>query len=475
MKKIFLMIVIISMLFFLQACDLVLNPTDSGVKPINIESYERFFDDTKTKTLHVKITEEKWHELDAAMIDYFVKHGHYRTDYMVEADLEYIDKDGSLTVEAIGFRTRGNMSRDRIQDDEGNPVMQNFKLSFHEPYVLENEKRTVFELEEIDLKWNRNWDGTYLTEKFSLDTFRAFGVFAANTTLIKLKISIGNNTYDYGLYTAFEPIDDNFIKRRFDQDANDGNLYKTLWQNFGPANLGYPIENRAIGIKNESINYRPSYDLKTNKVEEDHRELRSFIENINTKSGSDFQTYIEDHFEVDMFLRYLAVGVLLGNPDDYRAMANNYFMYQNSESMKWVVIPYDYDHGMGQGWDGAPIFSNWSIGMDIYEWGNLNAYLLNQPNYSHVLVDKILNIPSYQVIYESYLNQLISGTNALFTTQRFINLYNQQYELYDSLIEGSMMAKPFDLRNLVDYMNGKTNDIQTQLSYYQNNPNERGY
>lgn len=475
MKRWISITLLLTLSLFLQACDTILNPTDSGAEPINYESFERIFDDTKTKTLHVKITKEKWNELDTAMIDYFIRHGHYRTDYMVEADLEYTDDQGSLTIEQIGFRTRGNMSRDRIQDDEGNPVMQNFKLSFHEPYLLENEKRTVFELEELDLKWNRNWDGTYLTEKFSLDTFHAFGVFAAKTTLVKLKISIDDTTYDYGIYTAFEPIDDNFIKRRFSKEENNGNLYKSLWQNFGPANLGYPIQNRAIGIKNESINYRPSYDLKTNKVEEDHRELRSFIENINQKFSDEFHAYIEDNFEVDLFLRYLAVGVLLGNPDDYRAMGNNYYLYQNSESGKWVVIPYDYDHGMGQGWDGAPVFSNWSVGMDIYTWGNLNAHMLNFPNYQHVLVDKILNDSTYQITYETYLNQLIEGSSALFSTERFDQLYQQQSTLYGPLIEGSMMAKPFDLRNVMDYINDKKADIENQLSYYQSHPYDRGY
>jgi hypothetical protein len=165
-----------------------------------------------------------------------------------------------------------------------------------------------------------------------------------------------------------------------------------------------------------------------------------------------------------MFIRYLAVGVLLGNPDDYRAMANNYYLYQNSKTEKWLMIPYDYDHGMGQGWDGAPVFSNWSIGMDIYTWGNLNSYLLNQPNYPHVLVDKILSIPRYQVIYESYLNQLLSGSNALFSTQRFTSLFNQQVDLYQSQLSGSMMAMPFGMRNIIDYMNAKKEDVLSQLT-----------
>ena len=457
----------------LVACDLNLNPT--GTKGENFETFERLFDDTKAKTINVKITEEKWQELDNAMVDYFVRHGHYRTDYMVEADFEFTDDQGTVSIDQIGFRTRGNMSRDRIIDDEGNPRLQSFKISFHEDYNPKNAKRTVFELEEIDLKSNRNWDPTYLTEKFSLDLFSSFGLYAAKTTLVKLIITIGEETYHYGVYTAFEPIDDNFIKRRLTKEESQGNLYKTLWQNFGPANLGYPVANRAIGIKNEEIDYRPSYDLKTNKVEEDHRNLNAFIKDINEKNGSEFYSYIEQNFEVDMFLRYLAVGVMLGNPDDYRAMGNNYYLYQNSATGKWVVIPYDYDHGMGQGWDGAPVFTNWSVGMNIYTWGNLNASILSQPNYPHVLVDKLLSNETYQLTYESYLEELITGDDSLFSKSAFLNLYNQQKDLYDSMIDGSIMGMHFGLREVEKYIEQKRFDVSSQLNYYDLNPSERGF
>lgn len=488
MKKWIVYTMMILIGFLLAACELSLNsvpddidedeniviPDEEEAIDYNVESFDRFFDDTKTKTLHIEITQEKWDELDQEMQTYYQMFGHYRTDYMVEANLNYEDDEGTLLVEQIGFRTRGNLSRGPIQDQEGNPLLQNFKISFHEPYHQDYDKRTVFELEEIDLKWNRNWDATYLTEKFSLDTFSALGVYAAHTTLVQFKITVGEQTYDYGIYTAFEPIDDNFIKRRFDKESNDGVLYKSLWQNYGPANLGYPIANYAIGIKDEALNYRPSYDLKTQKEGATHQELTQFIKDINEKSVSDFELYIQENFEVDMFLKYLAVGVLLGNPDDYRAMGNNYYIYQNSATKKWVIIPYDYDHGMGQGWDGAPIFSDWSIGMDIYTWGNLNAHMLNQENYPHVLVDKILAISSYQSTYELYLIQLINGSDAIFSTTRFMNLYHQQSLLYSQFIPGSLMNMPFGLRNIIDYMNRKIENIQNQLIYYQMHPEERG-
>ncbi|MDY0074440.1 MAG: CotH kinase family protein [Acholeplasmataceae bacterium] len=475
MKKGLTIVLVILFAVILQACDTLLTPGEETNKNFNIEPFERLFDDSKVKTLNVKITQEKWDELDLKMVEYYDRFEHYRTDYMIEGELEYSDDEGSITIKDIGFRTRGNYSRDRIQNDVGHLNPNNFKLSFHEDYDPVNVDRTVFELEEIDLKYNRNWDSTYLTEKYSLDLFQSIGVFAAETTLVRLIITIGDEEHYYGVYTAFEPIDDNFIKRRLTKEESQGNLYKSLWQMYGPANLGYPITSGAIGMKSEATNYRPAYDLKTNKKNPNHDTLRQFIKDINQKDGSEFETYIEANFDVDMFLKYLAVGVLLGNPDDYRAMGNNYYLYQNSKTNKWMIIPYDYDHGLGQGWDGDPVFTNWTIGANIYTWGNLNSHQLGVENYPHVLVDKILNIPTYQVQYEAYLAQLIDINQGDFNTTSFMLLYNEQHTLYDHLIEGAMIPQRFGLRNVIDYIEGKRSDIDGQLSYYVDHPNERGF
>jgi spore coat protein H len=133
-------------------------------------------------------------------------------------------------------------------------------------------------MEEIDLKYNRNEDETFITEKYAHDMFREFGVLAQHTTLLKLYVSVGGETHFYGIYTAFEPIDKHFINRRFSGDHAKGNLYKNLWQQFGPATLKNDYHHDAIGIRNVQNNYRPSYDLKTNKSEGNHQALIDFIQ-----------------------------------------------------------------------------------------------------------------------------------------------------------------------------------------------------
>ncbi|MDY0023939.1 MAG: CotH kinase family protein, partial [Candidatus Izemoplasmatales bacterium] len=442
----------------------------------NIENFNRLFNDDIEKSIIIKITEEEWNKYDQEMLDYQSLFNDLRTDYYAKADFVYEDEEGQVSIGNVGFRTRGNFSRVRIQNDDGSLNMSNFKISFHETFdqidLATNKSRTVFEVEELDMKWNRNYDDTYLTEKFSLDLMREFGVHAANATLAKVYLEISGERHFYGVYTIFEPIDELFIEKRFTGESNDGDLYKSLWQQFGPASLRTGYHPNAIGIKDESINYRPTYDIKTNKDSYDRSALESFIYNVSDTYGNDFYNYIKDHFDVDRFLRYLAVGVLLGNPDDYRAMANNYYLYHDPLVDKWTIIPYDYDHGMGQGWDGAPVFENWTIDADIYEWGNLNAFQEGK-DYSNPLSKKILEIPEYQIIYEGYLAELINPDNNYFNFNHFNEMFENQKNLYQSSLSEAMMSLDFGLRNIHWYFEEKTASVSSQLSYYQTNPDRR--
>jgi spore coat protein CotH len=442
----------------------------------NVEEFSRLFNDAISKNIIIQIAESEWDDYDQVMLDYYQQFGDFRTDYYAMADFLYEDEEGQVLVENVGFRTRGNMSRVRIQNDDGSLNMSNFKVSFHETFDMEeysaNKLRRVFNLEELDMKWNRNYDETYLTEKFSLDLMQDFGVHAATTTLANVYIEIGSTRYYYGVYTLYEPIDEEFLEKRFPGEESGGNLYKSLWQQFGPASLRNDYPSRAIGIKDESINYRPTYDLKTNKSIADHSGLKSFISNVSGLTGTDFDEYITANFDVDRFLKYLAVGVLLGNPDDYRAMGNNYYLYNNPVSGKWTIMPYDYDHGMGQGWDGSPVFYNWTVDHDIYTWGNLNAALQGK-SYANPLSDKILKIDRYQLQYEAYLKELINPSNNYFTYDAFKILYEQQKNLYDEDLNSALMNMNFGERNIQWYITEKSAKVNQQIAYYEANPNAR--
>jgi spore coat protein H len=463
MKKIAILIYTFISVFTLIGCDIVLNqpnpPVPTGIDTIDAP-FERFFNDAQSKSITIRVTKSEWQKLDDYMVEYHERFGNYRDDRYVIADAVYQDEEGSIEIPYIGLRTRGNLSRMRIVDEDGNPQLSHFKISFDQTFDLtpfspeydQIRSRRVFGMEEIDLKYNRNNDETFITEKYAHDMFRAYGVLAQQTTLVKLYMEIDGVTYFYGLYTAFEPIDRHFLRRRFDDDHAEGNLYKNLWQQFGPATLKNDFHPNAIGIRNVQTNYRPAYDLKTNKSIANHDELIDFIANINNLSGEAFRMYIQTHFDVDRFLRLLAVGALNGNPDDYRAMANNYYLYHDPVGDVWHMIPYDYDHGMGQGWDGL---GNYSLDLDLIDWRNLTGQ-------SHPLVEKILEIPAYRNQYIAYILEL-TEPNGIFTPNRFIHLFIQQMSLYDHELNEALQPLRFGLRNIEWYYQMKHEQVDQQL------------
>jgi Leucine-rich repeat (LRR) protein/spore coat protein CotH len=441
-------------------------PTDFNY---NIESFDRIFDDSIAKSITIEISQNEWDDLNQAMIDYDEQFDSYRTSYYAMADFVYEDGNGQVRVENIGFRTRGgSYSRNLIEDEEGNLQMSHFKVSFHETFDEEmyhfNDIRTVFNVEELDMKWNRNYESTYLSEKFALDLMSQFGVYAAHTTLANLYIKIGDTTYFYGVYTIYEPIDNLFLEERMDGEEAEGDLYKSLWQHYGPATLWDDYPYQAIGEKDTTVNYRPTYDIKTNKSTYDRLLLESFIENVSQLNDQAFDDYISRYFDVDRFLRYLAVNALVGNPDDYRSMGNNYYFYHNPVNDMWTIIPYDFDHGMGEGWNP---FEDYSLGLDIYEWETLNG--IRKP----VLSDKILKIERYQLQYEAYLLELMDPENDLFSYDVYYDLFTQQKAIYDDDLENAMLNLNFDIRDVQEYMQSKIQEISDQIEYYQNNPEKR--
>jgi spore coat protein CotH len=290
--------------------------------------------------------------------------------------------------------------------------------------------------------------------------FNHFGVYAAQTSHVLLSIIIDDEETLMGLYTAFEPIDDEFIERRLTKTESDGDLYKSLWQQYGPATLE-PITNPdAIGIRDVTTNYMPAYDLKTNKDTSTHSALLDFIDKLNNLSDTELETYLNQYFEVEMFLRLLAVNVFIGNPDDYRAMGNNYFLYQNSENLRWSMIPYDFDHGLGQGWWQQDVYPNYSIGVDIYEWFDLNDALTGT-DYKHPLVDRILANSTYKALYDQILNDILN--DIYFTTNYFISKHNDVKAAFEGRFDDALHHQSFGLRNVESYMNDKRNDVYQQL------------
>ncbi len=310
--------------------------------------------------------------INPAYLNYILDPANAQSDSLFPATFYYrnpvIPGD---TVMLVGFRIRGNTSRASAK--------KSYKVDFNH-FVP---GRKFYDLEKMNLNGEHN-DPSIMRSKLCWDLFQQIRVPASRANHVRLYI---NDKY-YGLYINVEHVDDEFVQKRFGNQ--NGNLYKCLW----PADLVYLGGDQQPYKK--FFGGRPAYELITNKDKNDYSDLVHFIDVLNNTPAPQFKQEIEKVFNVDNFLKWLAMNVLLGSWDDYWYLKNNYYLYHNIATDKFEFIPYDDDNTYGIDWVGG----DWAT-RDIYRWGNMQE--------KRPLVTRILELPEYRYRYTLYLDTFMNN------------------------------------------------------------------
>jgi hypothetical protein len=288
----------------------------------------------------------------------------------------------SDTVYNVGFRLRGNTSRYSAK--------KSFKVAFNS--FTQGMKWN--NLEKLNLNGEHN-DVSILRSYLSAQMLVQAGVVAPRTSYVKLYV---NNEYK-GLYINVEHIDEQFLKQRFPLN-NYGTLIK--------ASYGANLKN--LGANEAS--YTPVYELKQGN---NLQSLIQFITVLNT-SSSTFACDIQAVFDVDSYLKTVAVEILTGHWDGYAFNKNNYYLYQRPSDGKFMFIEYDMDNTFGVDWMNI----NWT-NRNIYTWGNTTD---PRPLYS-----KLMAVPYFKDRFTYYVNSFI---NSFFTTSTIVSLAQQKQALIES-------------------------------------------
>ena len=194
------------------------------------------------------------------------------------------------TVYEVGVRLRGNTSRYSAK--------KSFKVSFNTFVTGQKFKG----LEKMNLNGEHN-DPSIIRAKLGWDILYSIGVPAPRANHVRLYI---NNQY-YGLYMSIEHIDEEFVESRFGN--KDGNLYKCLY----PADLRY--KGNSPGDYKYESDGRRVYDLKTNLLADDYSDIANLIKIVTQTSTSELPAKLEPVFNMNSFLKYLAVEALIGHWD----------------------------------------------------------------------------------------------------------------------------------------------------------------
>ena len=286
------------------------------------------------------------------------------SDFPFLASVIYASSTVHDTLLNVGIHVRGNTSRDAGK--------KSFELSFNS-YVP---GRKFHGVEKLNLNGEHN-DVSILRTRTSNEILRQAQLPCSRTSYVKLFI---NNQYK-GLYINVEHMDEEFLQKRFIND-DTGNLFKCYYG----SDLTYHGTNASY--------YQSTYSLKTNETTNDYTGLIHFINVLNNSTPANFVCDIQEVLDVDLYLRTLAVEILISQWDGYAYNKNNYYLYQRPSDGRFVFIEYDLDNTFGIDWFNI----NWS-NRSIYSWANAN-----RPLYS-----KLLAVPYFKDRFNYHMKDLLTN------------------------------------------------------------------
>lgn len=349
--------------------------------------------------------------------------------------------------QSVGIRPKGNSSLTQVASSDSDRY--SFRLQFDE-YI---KGQTCFGLESFVVN-NMLGDNTYMKEYVSYDLMKEIGVDAPCFGFADIKV----NDENWGLYLAVELYNESYEQRVFndisgmlynvksmDMGGNMGdnqpnrqnNNMRAMSEMEGGENTrfqrpngesqertsnelpksingedrsveGRNMEDRFPGMGGDmgrgsgggSLEYTDdnveSYGSIFNNVvgkgtEKDYKRVIEALKNLSEGNN------LEEYFDVDQILRYLAAHTIVVNLDSYSSsMAQNYYVYENNG--KITILPWDYNLAWG-GFQSGDASSVINFPIDTPVSG------VEMP--SRPLIEKLFENPEYLNLYHSYLQQLM--------------------------------------------------------------------
>ncbi len=303
----------------------------------------------------------------------------YETTTYMKADLTLTDASGTYVFNEVGVRLKGNSS----YGHPGNK--KSFKIDFNK-YV---NGQNYDGLKKLNFS-NGFKDPSLIREKIFFDLCQDAEVAAPRANFANVYF----NDILWGFYTVIEQIDDQFLDWKILDD--DGNLFKAGSNFGGGPGGGGDAEADLKYYGPDQADYEDRYELKSNESENDWTDLIAFTDFINNSSNEDFENNINDHLELQEYLRSAALDNLFSNLDSYTNSARNYYIYHNLTSDKWEWIK----------WDGNESFGSYGGGPGL---GDMTTLALNYHSNNRPLLENIFESELLYAQYESEMCFLLTN------------------------------------------------------------------
>jgi len=333
----------------------------------------------------------------------------------------------------IGARFKGNSSLESAW--KAGILKLSFKLDFDEfenDYLDSNGDKMIknqrfYGFKKFSLKNNYD-DDSFLREKVAADVFRDAGVASSHTGFYNLYINHGNGSEYFGLYTLVEEVDGEVLDTQFSSD--EGNLYKPEDEDGSQFIQGAFTES--------------AFEKKTNEDDADWSDIEALFtalhDTTRTTDATTWRTNLESVFDVDTFLKYLAVNGVIQNWDTYGLMPHNYYLYNNPENGKLTWIPWDNNEALQDGKMGGSLTLDFST-LEANKWP---------------LIEKIYADATYKAKYDTYVQDIID--NAFNTTT-----IQAKYDTYADLIK-EYATSEVDGYTFLDTNSDNTSEFESAIS-----------
>lgn len=338
--------------------------------------------------------------------------------------------------EHVGIRFKGNSSlRDTAQSGT-------LKIPFHlefdhfeEAYPSIDNQR-FFGFKDLSLS-NGFRDSTLLREKTANDLLRLSGVPSARSAFYRVFIDVGEGPQYFGLYTLSEIPGDPMLDTLFGNSG--GNLYKPEG---GAATFAFFDEG--------------AFEKKTNAEAGDWSDVQAVIDALlaDHRNADTWRTELESVFDVQSFLRWLAVDTILGNWDTYGSMPHNFYLYNDEDDDQLHWIPWDYNESL----------SDW--------FSPIRALSLDDVGNEWPLIRVLADDPVYYASYLSYLDETLRSALDVDALQQTIQ---DSWRLIQPYVVGdqgeqsgfTLLRNPQEfsqgLDQLLDYVERRAQEVQAFL------------
>ena len=281
------------------------------------------------------------------------------------------------TLDSVGVRYKGN-STFYFAQLIGSP-----KFPLNIDFDLIYEGQDLLGYNKVKLS-NSIFDATFVRESIG---YLTEGYYLPTSEVGYMNVFINGTLI--GLYVSVESVNKPFLTKHFDN--NEGAFFKC---EPGEAYDTWP-DLRWYGDDSTAYDYQMSYELKS---ESGWADLLNLIYTLNFEIDS-----IETILNVDRALWFFAASQVMPDLDAYNGFyIHNYYLYRNTSSGQFEVIPWDKDHTFG----GAMINTIIDLGGNVSWIYNWDPFLFENDD-DRPFFSELINIPLYKKIYTAHMRTII--------------------------------------------------------------------